>query len=172
MICTDLPLSRSSSIASSRSSWPMQPPLPPFERLDCSTKHPADHVLRCSKLTNEASIVHAAPILRLRRHRRQQARRSTKLAAQPGRTPHRTRHTLRAIAELMADPARDLIVVRVQMPAQRSTPRTAPVGLLAVDALLPDDLKRLRHTVDEQHDLFTREASMRRRGYPRGSFER
>ena len=170
MICTDLPLSRSSSIASSRSSWPMQPALPPFERPHCSTKHLADHALRCDELADEASIVRAAPTRMPRRHRRQETRRDPELAAQPGRTPHRTRNTLRAIAELMANPARQCALVPVQIPTQRSTPRTAPVGLLAVNALLPDDLKRLRHAIDEKRDLLARGASMRGRGYPRGVF--
>jgi len=45
------------------------------------------------------------------------------------------------------------------MPAQRSTASTDPVALLAVNALLPDDLKRLLDAVDDDADLFTREAS-------------
>src|SRR5262249_9932702 len=43
-----------------------------------------------------------------------------------------------------------------------------PVGLLTVDALLPDDLQRLRHAVDDDADLFAREAS----GWRLGSLAR
>src|SRR5262249_11400816 len=164
MIWTDLPLSRSSSIALSRSSWSMQPTLPPFERPHCSTKHLRNHGLRCGKLGNRPGPIVPPPILRLRRQRRQETRRSAKLAAQPGRAPHGTRDTLRAIAELMANPARQLALVPIQMPAQLSTPRTHPVGFLAVDALLPDDLQRLRQAVDEQRDLFARGPAMGRAG--------
>src|SRR5262249_54163571 len=158
----DLPLSRSSSIASSRLSWSMEPALPPLECLDCSTEHLTDHALRCCELTGEPIIPRSSPdIARPWRQRRQQARLGAELAAQPGRPPHRTRDTLRAIAELMAHPARDFIVVHVQMPAQRSTPRTHPVGLLAVDALLSNNPDHLLDPVDKQRDLLARDASMR-----------
>src|SRR5215813_8430947 len=166
MICTDLPLSRSSSIASSRSSWPMEPALPPFERPHCSTEHLRNHALCYGKLADRSIVPRSSPhVARPWGQRTQQAGRGTELTAQPGRTPHRTRDPFRAIAELMADPACQLALVPIQMPAQLPTSRTHPVGLLAVNALLPDDLERLRRAVDEQRDLLAREASMRGRGY-------
>jgi hypothetical protein len=64
----------------------------------------------------------------------------------------------------MANPACQLALVPIQMPTQHRTAWTEPVSLLAVNALLPDDLKRLRHAIDEKRDLLARGGSMRGRG--------
>jgi hypothetical protein len=57
------------------------------------------------------------------------------------------------------------------MPAQLPTAQTTPVGLLPVDARLPDDLKRLLDAVDDDADLFTRDPCGWRLGCPRPASE-
>src|SRR5215469_9093264 len=46
------------------------------------------------------------------------------------------------VAQAEANPTRDLATVQVEMPAWLRAPRTKPKSFLAVDAWLPDDLKR------------------------------
>jgi len=57
----------------------------------------------------------------------------------------------------MANAARQRAVDHVEVRAERPT-STAPISLLAVDAVLPDDLELLRHPVDEQRHRLAREA--------------
>src|SRR5262249_9660537 len=72
------------------------------------------------------------------------------------------------VAQAKALATCNLAVEKVQVPAQLPTRTWAPpVRLLPVDARLPDDLKRLRRTVDDDADLFTRGARGWRLGYPR-----
>ena len=101
---------------------------------------------------------------RPRRQRRQQLPGPAKLAAELAGTDRRRIVVSASVAQAKANPTRDLAIVHVQVPAQLSTPRTAPVGLLAVNALLPDDLNHVLDPVDAQRDLLAREASMGRAG--------
>src|SRR5215469_12606141 len=94
---------------------------------------------------------------RPRRQRRQQLPGPAKLAAELAGTDRRRIVVSASVAQAKANPTRDLAIVHVQVPAQLPTPRTHPVGLLAVDALLPDNLKRLRRAVDEQRDFLARD---------------
>src|SRR6516164_11103378 len=79
---------------------------------------------------------------------------------------------LRAIGQPAAHAAGQRAVDHIQVRSQRCTAaRTAPVSLLTVDAVLPDDLELLRHPVDEQRHHLARVARGWRSGYPLGGFD-
>ena len=79
----------------------------------------------------------------------------------------------RAIVEQpMTTAARKLAIVQIQMASWRAAAWTQPISLLtAVDAVLADDLELLLDAVDDDADLFARDPSVRRAGYPRGLLE-
>ena len=79
----------------------------------------------------------------------------------------------RAIVEQpMTTAARKLAIVQIQMASWRAAAWTQPISLLtAVDAILADDLELLLDAVDDDADLFARDPSVRRAGYPRGLLE-
>src|SRR5262249_34392417 len=115
---TDLPASRSSNIVSSRSSWSMEPTLPPFERADRTTKHLRKHALRCDKLVEKPPVIDGAPMSRLSRQRRQQTRLRPKSTAQASGPSHHGRDTPGPIvADSMATAAREGASDHVQVRA-------------------------------------------------------
>ena len=109
---------------------------------------------------------------RPRRNWRQQARQTTEPAAElAGTDRRRVARVLAGITQAEANPTPDLAAVHVQMPARRPAPGAQPESLLAVDALLPNDLQFLRRAVDNDVDLFARDPPGWRAGYPRGGFD-
>ena len=64
----------------------------------------------------------------------------------------------------MANATRERTIPQIQMPAQHPAPRTQPVSLLAMDALLANDLEHLVHPVDDNGDLLARDPRMTRSG--------
>jgi hypothetical protein len=83
----------------------MQASFPALERTDRTTERVPKHALRCNKLVDELLVIDRAPMSRLSRYRRQQAKRAPEPTAQLRRTSYRSRDVARAIGELPADAA-------------------------------------------------------------------
>jgi hypothetical protein len=93
----------------------MEPALPPFERSHRSTEHVPKHALRCNKLGDQPSVIDRAPMRRLRRYWRQQARRSAELAPKLRRPSYRTRDMPAPIIETEANATGELASDHVEM---------------------------------------------------------
>src|SRR5262249_26461877 len=117
MLRAERPAKRSCRMKSSRPSSSMEPSLPPFKCSDCSTKHLGNHVLRHHQFDNEPSVIDRAPMPRLLRYRRQQARRATEPTTQVRSTGHYGRDLPRPVAEPMANTTGELASDDVQVRA-------------------------------------------------------
>jgi hypothetical protein len=94
----------------------MKPPVAALlKRADRTTEYVLKHALRCNKLADEPSIMDRAPMPWLSRQRRQQARRSTELAAKLRRPSYRTRNMPAPIIETEANATGELATDHVEM---------------------------------------------------------